>query len=324
MHSIERYGIVALLFLVVTVVAVLMWDGGKGKKKDGAPGGAQVQAAAAHPREDLRPDRDGERRLSLVADAQPGPLVRQPRGRRPNAQSQTEETPEGAVAPQPENESVAPLTRTPAVEEPAPAPLTPREEPVRDPVVGRATPPPAASSAATHAYVVQSGDTLSEIAQHELGSAKRWQEIVAANTGLDPGKLQVGKSIQIPGTQLAASTRSPASASAAPKTASKDKDKDKVAAPAGQKTWTVGKGENLWKIAERALGDGKRWKEIAALNPRANPDRLVLGQVLTLPAASSTGTASTKKTDTKPKSGAEKPTLVASNTPSTSSAGRVR
>ena len=32
MHSIERYGIVALIFLVVTVVAVLLWDSGTKKK----------------------------------------------------------------------------------------------------------------------------------------------------------------------------------------------------------------------------------------------------------------------------------------------------
>src|SRR5262249_39954016 len=86
MHSIERYAIVALLFLVVTVVAVLMWDGGKDKKKkEGVLGTGQV-SAAEHPPLDPRPDpRDADRRMSLVADAQPGPLVRPQNRRRAGA-----------------------------------------------------------------------------------------------------------------------------------------------------------------------------------------------------------------------------------------------
>ena len=77
MHSIERYGIVALLFLVVTVVAVLMWDGGKGKKKEALAGSATT--AAVQPRERAgTADRRAARRLALAAEPQPGPLVRQP------------------------------------------------------------------------------------------------------------------------------------------------------------------------------------------------------------------------------------------------------
>ena len=72
MHSIERYGIVALLFLVVTVVAVLMWDGGKKKRPEelaGANPAPVIDAAAPHAI-------DPENRLSLVAPSKPGPLVR--------------------------------------------------------------------------------------------------------------------------------------------------------------------------------------------------------------------------------------------------------
>jgi nucleoid-associated protein YgaU len=288
MHSIERYGIVTLLFLVVTVVAVLMWDGGKGKKKDSLAGAAANAPVAAHERPGAEERR--ARRLALAAEPQPGPLVRAP------IRSESESAadlgpPQAAIEPV----SGAPLdlgtaeNRAPAASAP-PATLSPREQPSRDPIVGKAP------SASTHAYTVRSGDTLSEIAQHELGSAKRWPEIVAANPGLDPAKLRAGKPIQIPGAGTASAARAD-SAPAKPASSATDEGR----------TWKVGKGENLWKIAEQALGDGKRWKEIAALNPRANPDRLVLGQVLRLP-----GSASSKKAPAKTKPAGERTPLVAS------------
>lgn len=40
-----------------------------------------------------------------------------------------------------------------------------------------------------------------------------------------------------------------------------------------RRLWTVRRRESLWTIAERALGDGRRWKDIAALNEgRTQPD----------------------------------------------------
>jgi len=289
MHSIERYGIVALLFLVVTVVAVLMWDGGKGKKKDDLAGAATSASVASRERPGAE-ERRAARRLALAAEPQPGPLARQPDRGAGDSAAQPGSRP-AAIDP---TSGGAPLDAgTPEPRAPASSAaqtLTPPEEPAREPVVGRAPPAP------THAYSVRSGDTLSEIAQRELGSARRWPEIVAANPGLDPAKLRAGRPIQIPGASAPAAAARSDSVPAKPATGAPDKGR----------TWTVAKGENLWKIAERALGDGKRWKEIAALNPRANPDRLVLGQVLRLP-----GTASGKAAP-KGKPTSERVPLVAS------------
>ena len=49
-------------------------------------------------------------------------------------------------------------------------------------------------------YLVQSGDTLSEIAQQQLGSQARYKEIFEANrdTMASPDQLRVGKAIRIP------------------------------------------------------------------------------------------------------------------------------
>lgn len=58
--------------------------------------------------------------------------------------------------------------------------------------------------------------------------------------------------------------------------------------PPGLPTVTVGPGERLWGIAERALGAGERWQEIVALNPGLEPKKLREGQVLKLPAGART------------------------------------
>lgn len=55
-------------------------------------------------------------------------------------------------------------------------------------------------------------------------------------------------------------------------------------APAG-KTYTVAKGDSLWAIAKKQLGNGARYKEIYNLNKDKikNPNLIYAGQVLTLP-----------------------------------------
>ena len=49
-------------------------------------------------------------------------------------------------------------------------------------------------------YTVQGGDTLSEISMRELGTSKRWQEIVKLNPGIDPNRLKVGSRLVLPGS----------------------------------------------------------------------------------------------------------------------------
>lgn len=286
MHSIERYGIVAILFLIVTVVAVLMWDGGKAEKPERDRGGAATAAPSSLPGRQRGAREDaGGRRLRLAADSQPGPLTRasadpvhegaerdEDEEFQPNLWGQEGVLP-GAAAARPVAGEPRALEATPV------RTLTPPEQPAREEVVGSVP----ATAGGKRAYRVQAGDTLSEIAQRELGSARRWQEIVAANPGLDPSKLRAGATIQIPGAQAARSSGGAALASS-PRTAAKPEPQR---APVSTKahTWKVQKGESLWKIAQASLGDGKRWREIASLNPKVNPNQLEPGQVLTLPVA---------------------------------------
>jgi nucleoid-associated protein YgaU len=54
-------------------------------------------------------------------------------------------------------------------------------------------------------------------------------------------------------------------------------------APAAANTYTVQKGDTLWSIAQRFLGDGQRWREIVDVNPGLEPAKLKIGQVILLP-----------------------------------------
>lgn len=58
-----------------------------------------------------------------------------------------------------------------------------------------APPPPVPAQAS---YTIQKGDSLWKIAERHYGNGQRWQDIVAANPGLVPEKLPVGKTIVLP------------------------------------------------------------------------------------------------------------------------------
>ena len=48
----------------------------------------------------------------------------------------------------------------------------------------------------------------------------------------------------------------------------------------------VEKGDSLWRLASKHLGSGKRWRELAALNPNlSNPNLIRVGQWIKLPEA---------------------------------------
>lgn len=48
-------------------------------------------------------------------------------------------------------------------------------------------------------------------------------------------------------------------------------------------TYTVKSGDTLWAIAQKYLGSGSRYPEIAVLNAIANPNLIYPGQVFTIP-----------------------------------------
>ena len=64
----------------------------------------------------------------------------------------------------------------------------------------QSAPQPTPAKASLKTYTVKSGDTLSEIAKRELGSANKYMEIFNANRDqlTDPDKIQPGQVLKIP------------------------------------------------------------------------------------------------------------------------------
>jgi len=287
MQRIERYGVIALVFLLVTILAVSLWGEGQGKEmlstvKDKASGMTHLLAKKAETTPRTEPaDRGGaqptrsaaERNLPLGGSREATPPKR---GGRKGGLRHEESLKDAFVELGP---------RTPA--EPVPTPASPRsttpQTPTAPPPVIAATPQQRSAPVherggggpvvqGTRTYVVRAGDTLGEIAQRELGTFKRWTEIQRLNGGLDPAKLRSGMKLKLPagGQAVAAAQPAPARPSAP--------------APAPGGSYVVRKGDSLSVISQRVLGTATRWREIVALNPGLDANRLAVGTRIVLPA----------------------------------------
>lgn len=144
---------------------------------------------------------------------------------------------------------------------------------------------PAAAQRRT--YLVRAGDTLSEISTEVYGTCRKWQQIVAANPGLDPAALPVGKTLVIP-PEGGADPSEVAIADALDRARRIADDTRGDAAPHSQ--YEVRPGDTLWRIAENHFGDGARWKELMVLNSDqlSAPEDVRTGMSLRVPAVART------------------------------------
>ena len=320
MQRIERYGVIALVFLLVTILAVSFW--GESKQdlitSEESPADELVASAPAsalpvartspatsrgardralptsdtsRARDAVPRDRDHSRNPNVLDPEPADPLA----GRHARAR---EALPTPATAPDQPLERNAPARdelRRAAVP-PAATDYVPVEIDTRTTRTGEAAARPGATAAApgTRTCVVGGGETLSQISQRELGTYKRWREIAALNGNLDPARLQKGMVLVLPPRDSAQAAQLVAAATAAPVPASRPAEPAPRAPAAG--TYTVQKGDVLSLIAQRELGSSKRWREIVALNPKVDPDRLIVGARLVLP----TGAAAAPRTASAP------------------------
>lgn len=65
------------------------------------------------------------------------------------------------------------------------------------------------------------------------------------------------------------------------KAALKDRPKEDVRVKST--TYIVKRGDTLWDLADKRLGDGSRWKEIAKLNNISDPRKIQIGAKLKMP-----------------------------------------
>lgn len=109
-------------------------------------------------------------------------------------------------------------------------------------------------------YTVQSGDTLSVIAQNFYSDANLWQRIYDANRGIigpDPDLIYPGQNLVIPDLNTASA-----------------------------RTYTVQPGDTLSVIAQKFYGDANSWQIIYDANRSVigdNPDQIFPGQNLVIP-----------------------------------------
>lgn len=109
-------------------------------------------------------------------------------------------------------------------------------------------------------YTVKKGDCLWGIAAKYLGNGNRYKEIMTLNS-LTSTTIHTGLVLMIPGT-----------------------NKEAESAASSVRTYTVVRGDSLWKIATKLLGKGSRYKEIMQLSGISSTT-IHAGQVLTVPAA---------------------------------------
>ncbi len=177
----------------------------------------------------------------------------------------------GGAAAAPSEEAVI---RT-VIEERAPEqiPLTPAKSPKPEPAKGAPAPLPK-----PRYHVVQRGETLSEISRSYYGTVTRWRDILEANKDVVPDErlLRPGVKLTIPPAGESEVASAAAGRPALSSTAS---------ASASKRTYTVQKGDTLYRIAEKFYGDGSRWKDIQQANSAQVPEarRLRPGMVLAIP-----------------------------------------
>lgn len=161
---------------------------------------------------------------------------------------------------------------------------------------------------ATH--VVEEGEDLWTIAEKYYDSGYNWVDIAEENDIDNPNMVSVGEEITIPDTSpivLGDSseenvyTETPSPTITLIETTSNtitpvetlfdniegNNDTQKVETQKDDiiigDTYTVVRGDTLWDIAERAYGDGFKWKEIAEANDLVNPSLIHRGNEFTIP-----------------------------------------
>jgi len=262
MSTLEKFGILVILILVVIIGVVAVWGVGGEEKNPFAqdPAGENV-AAGGDP------------------TAPPGA---------PTAVAEP-----GAGTPAWTGAGVPPTTGTPG-------PVPPPSLGAAPNVPGAA--PAVASTAGATTYTVQKGDTGATIAKKTLGDANKWKLIAAVNNNKDPRKLKINEVLKIPasgGTSVAdAGITPPAPAKslvgtdggAAPVNPADGPTviKQPAVAPpvvdAGGREVEVRSGDTLYEIARRELGDPNLYYKIIKANPGLDPKKIRPGMKIKLPA----------------------------------------
>ncbi|OGM13287.1 hypothetical protein A3D84_00970 [Candidatus Woesebacteria bacterium RIFCSPHIGHO2_02_FULL_42_20] len=146
---------------------------------------------------------------------------------------------------------------------------------------------------ATH--VVGEGENLWKIAETYYKSGYNWVDIAEANEIPFPGNIETGQELSIPAVEAKKATVDQASPLATVETPQEAPTKVPTSTPdpvvvlndsgavSNAESYTVERGDSLWKIAQKVYGDPYKWVEIARENKLINPDLIHAGNVFVIP-----------------------------------------
>ena len=117
-------------------------------------------------------------------------------------------------------------------------------------------------------YIVKKGDSLWKIALEQTGSGYNWTQISKANNIKNPGVLEKDQKLNIPKIEQK----------------NVEIKKEVVDSIKPGTTYTVVRGDSLWKIAVKSYGDGYKWTTIWKNNSKLirEPNKLEIGMKLTI------------------------------------------
>jgi nucleoid-associated protein YgaU len=119
-------------------------------------------------------------------------------------------------------------------------------------------------------HVVVKGETLWSIAEDSYGSGYNWVDVKSANK-LTSDNIEIGQKLTLPDVAAKKPTVTKVTTTVA------------TSAAISGTSYTVVKGDSLWKVAVKAYGDGYKWVAIAKASKLKNPNIVHPGNVLTLP-----------------------------------------
>jgi nucleoid-associated protein YgaU len=132
-------------------------------------------------------------------------------------------------------------------------------------------------------HTVQKGEHLWKISEQYYKSGYNWVDIVKANNITNPSLLTEGQELSIPQVEAKQATVLEGQQMAqAPPVGQITKTAVNIEAIT-ESTYTAVQGDSLWKIAVRAYSDGYQWPKLVEENKFVNPDRVLVGQTISIP-----------------------------------------
>lgn len=272
MQKIERYGVLALILLVITLIAVGTWGERPESIENQVAQGRPEVAEAQTP-----PQTQGS---SLPVDPALG-------ARR------TPDTTAGAAGHFVPDVRAARLRRAVQIQQQARAQRSPTHSlqdkaPEQGLVGDQRSKPGAIQSLPERVHVVRPGEVFSTIVERECGGRRFTGQVMACNPGLDPDRIFVGQRIMLPARDRALVSRG----SAVTDTAAARKQPTVVEAfdkprNSGRvrslSVYRVQSGDVLSRIISANCPAGVQVSDVLALNKGMDPNRILVGQELRLP-----------------------------------------